>query len=391
MRLHAAAPATAPSNWGPFRVLGSGAFVLIGVLTIVVQLQFRSFRRQANSYMELASARSGSAPSALAMYSVTGEQVLDRPAVAAPGVTHVGWIGTGVMGAAMAGHVLDAGYSVTCYNRSTDKSRPVIAKGASVAQSPREVAAQSDIVFVMVGYPSDVREVILHPETGALAGLRPGGMIVDMTTSDPALAMEIYTTAKLQGKYSLDTPVTGGDRGAKAGTLTIFVGGDEADLAFCRPILETFGSTISHAGSPGMGQHCKAANQITIATTMIGMCEGMLYAHSVGLDVEQYLKAIAGGSAGSRSIDLYSDRILQRDMEPGFYVEHFVKDLGLALNAAQAMQLSLPGLALAQQLYLSLMANGHGKCGTQALIMALEQMNNTRLPTITSSEPSETD
>lgn len=298
---------------------------------------------------------------------------------ATPGTTSVGWIGIGVMGAPMAMHVLKEGFSLTVYDLSASKTQPLVDAGATLAASPGEVAAASEVVFTMVGYPSDVREVIAGPD-GLLESLRPGGIVVDLSTSTPSLAAELSSLAEARGLYVLDTPVTGGDIGAQKGTLSVMAGGDGAAFARVRPLIACFARKINHFGAAGCGQHCKAANQIGMASTMLGMCEGLLYAHAAGLDLDMYLAAIRGGGAGSFSIESYAPRILCRDMNPGFYVEHFVKDLGIALEACKDLSIALPGLALAQQLYVSLVANGDGKCGTQALIKTLERMNGTELP-----------
>eukprot|EP00177_Eucheuma_denticulatum_P000714 GFKZ01001285.1.p1 GENE.GFKZ01001285.1~~GFKZ01001285.1.p1 ORF type:complete len:333 (+),score=48.25 GFKZ01001285.1:135-1133(+) len=304
----------------------------------------------------------------------------ERTMPSPPGETRIGWVGTGVMGCHMAGHCITAGYlPLTVYNRTASKAQPLIDRGATLVSSPKEVAEASDIVFTMVGYPSDVRQVIAGPD-GILAGLKPGGIVVDLTTSEPSLAKELAEVAALGEKYVLDAPVTGGDIGAKKGTLSIMVGGDEFAIKEVMPLLECFSSTVNVFGGAGSGQHCKMANQIGIATSMLGMCEGLMYAHVAGLDLETYLSAIASGGAGSFSVRSYAPRVLKRDMAPGFYVEHFVKDLGIALDACKQLKISLPGLALAQQLYVSLMACGDGRLGTQALIKALERMNGKELP-----------
>ncbi|CAM6028203.1 unnamed protein product [Sphagnum balticum] len=296
-----------------------------------------------------------------------------------PGRTRIGWIGTGVMGQAMCGHILEAGFSLTVFNRTPSKAEALCQKGAVMVNSPNAVAHQSDIVFTIVGYPSDVREVILG-EKGVVQGLQPGGIVVDMSTSDPALAREIYAVAQERGCESVDAPVSGGDKGAKAGTLAIMAGGGEDTVKGLLPLFKCMG-TPTYMGPAGSGQSCKLANQITIASTMVGLVEGMLYAHKAGLDVTTYLQAIGGGAAGSKSLELYATRIQKRDFAPGFYVHHFVKDLGIALHECQQMGISLPGLALAQQLYVSLKGYGEGNLGTQALILTLERLNNLTLPT----------
>ncbi|PRQ46712.1 putative 2-hydroxy-3-oxopropionate reductase [Rosa chinensis] len=295
-----------------------------------------------------------------------------------PSTTRVGWIGTGVMGRSMCGHLLKAGYTLTIFNRTLSKAQPLLDLGAKLADSPRAVASQSDVVFSIVGYPSDVRSVLLDPTSGALSGLRPGGVLVDMTTSEPSLAVEISQSAAAKSCSSIDAPVTGGDVGAKNGTLAILAGGDEAVVGKLIPLFALMGK-VNYMGAPGKGQFAKLANQTIICSTMLGLVEGMVFAHKAGLDVGLFLKAISVGAAGSRSLDLHGAKILKRDFEPGFYVNHFVKDLGICLKECQNMGLALPGLALAQQLYLSLKAHGEGNLGTQALIVALERLNNVSL------------
>ncbi|CAI9100447.1 OLC1v1037557C1 [Oldenlandia corymbosa var. corymbosa] len=298
--------------------------------------------------------------------------------LANPSNTRLGWIGTGVMGLSMCSHLLKAGYSLTVFTRTASKAQPLLSMGANWADSPKSVASQSDVVFSIVGYPSDVRHVILHPTTGALSGLRPGGVVVDMTTSDPSLAVEIHSAATSAGCSAVDAPVSGGDRGARNAALSIFAGGDEAIVQKLGPIFGLLGK-VYYMGAPGKGQFTKLANQITIASTMVGLCEGLVYAHKAGLDLNLYLDAISTGAAGSKSLDLYGSRILKRDFAAGFYVNHFVKDLGICLRECQNMNLALPGLALAQQLYVSLKAYGEGDLGTQALILAIERLNNVAL------------
>ncbi|KAG9150469.1 hypothetical protein Leryth_010846 [Lithospermum erythrorhizon] len=268
-----------------------------------------------------------------------------------PSNTRLGWIGTGVMGQSMCSHLLKAGYSLTLFTRTRSKAEHLLSMGAHWADSPSSLATNSDVIFSIVGFPSDVRHIVLHPSSGALSTLRPGGILVDMTTSDPSLATEIHSAARAVGCCAVDAPVSGGDRGAKNAALSIFAGGDEEVVEHLKPVFSLLGR-VYYMGGPGKGQFCKLANQITIASTMVGLCEGLVYAHKAGLDLNLYLTAIATGAAGSKSLDLYGSRILNRDFEAGFYVNHFVKDLGICLRECQNMGLALPGLALAQQLYL---------------------------------------
>ena len=292
-----------------------------------------------------------------------------------PGTTRVGWIGTGVMGLSMCGHVLDAGYDVTVHNRTRERAEPLLERGATWADTPGAVAAASDVVCSIVGYPGDVREVLLGDD-GALSGAAAGSVLVDLTTSEPSLAVEIAEAAAAKGVASVDAPVSGGDVGARNATLSIMVGGDEEAVERVRPLFETIGKTIVRQGGPGAGQHTKMVNQTLIAGAMIGVCEALLYAYRAGLDLETVLSSVEPGAAGSWSLTNYAPRMLKGDFEPGFVVEHFVKDMGIALAEARRMNLSLPGLALVQQLYVALMAQGQGRKGTQSLILALASLSN---------------
>jgi 3-hydroxyisobutyrate dehydrogenase len=296
---------------------------------------------------------------------------------AQPGKTRIGWIGTGVMGRWMCEHAVKKGFSATVYNRSKDKLQPLLDLGAKAADSPKEVAANSDIVFAIVGFPKDVREVFLGAD-GALAGAKAGAVLVDMTTSEPSLAKEIYDAAKAKGVAALDAPVSGGDVGAKNGSLSIMIGGDKEAVAAVQPVFEAMGKTIVHQGGAGAGQHTKMVNQILISANMIAVCEGLLYGHKAGLDLETVFKSVSVGAAGSKALEVLGPRMLARNFEPGFYVEHFIKDMGIALAEAEKMNLCLPGLALAKQLYEAVRAQGYGRKGTQALLLALETINNVK-------------
>jgi 3-hydroxyisobutyrate dehydrogenase len=298
-------------------------------------------------------------------------------AKAEPGKTRIGWVGTGVMGRWMCQHAITKGFAATVYNRSRDKAQPLLDLGAAVAESPKQVAERSDIVFAIVGFPKDVREVFLGPN-GALAGSKPGTVLVDMTTSDPSLAKEIYDAAKAKGVYALDAPVSGGDVGAKDAALSIMIGGDKDVVAAVTPVFEAMGKTIVHQGGPGAGQHTKMVNQILISSNMVALCEGLLYGYKAGLDLETVFKSVSVGAAGSKALEVLGPRVLARNFEPGFYVEHFIKDMGIALAEAERMNLCLPGLALAKQLYEAVRAQGYGRKGTHALMLALEAMSNVR-------------
>jgi 3-hydroxyisobutyrate dehydrogenase len=292
--------------------------------------------------------------------------------------TPVGWIGTGVMGLSMCNHMLSKGYRVTVYNRTKSKALPLLNQGARWAETPRAVAQQSDVVFTMVGFPEDVREVYFS-ESGILAGCKPDTILVDMTTTSPSLAGEIYQAAASKAVHAIDAPVSGGDVGARAGTLSIMVGGDEEVVTAIMPLLEIMGRQIVHQGGAGTGQHAKMCNQIIIASTMIGVCECLLYGYKAGLDLETTLHSITKGAAACWTLDNMAPRILERDFKPGFFIEHFIKDMRIALDEAQRLNIALPGLALVHQLYVALRAQGHGKLGTQALMLALEQLSNTQV------------
>jgi 3-hydroxyisobutyrate dehydrogenase len=299
------------------------------------------------------------------------------PSKAEPGKTRIGWIGTGVMGRWMCQHLMGKGYAATVYNRTRDKAKPLIDAGAAWGDTPTAVAERSDVVFAIVGFPRDVREVFLGTQ-GALAGSRPGMALVDMTTSEPSLAVEIYTAAKAKGVASVDAPVSGGDVGARNAALSIMVGGDALAIEAVRPLFECMGKTIVLQGPAGAVQHTKMVNQILIATNMIGVCEALLYGFKAGLDLKTVLQSVGGGAAASWSLNNLGPRIIDRNFEPGFFVEHFIKDMGIALDEAKRMSLALPGLALANQLYLAVQAQGWGRKGTHALMLALEQLSNCK-------------
>ena len=293
---------------------------------------------------------------------------------AQPGKTRIGWIGTGVMGSSMCGHLLAAGFEVTLFNRSMQKAAPLIERGARWVDSPRLVAQHADVVLAIVGYPQDVREVFLG-EQGALAGSKPGNVLVDMTTSQPSLAVEIYEAAKAKQVHALDAPVSGGDKGAKEATLSIMIGGEDAVVQALSSVWQAMGKTIVHQGPAGSGQHTKMVNQILISTGMIGVCEALIYGYRAGLDLDTVLKSVGSGAAGSWSLTNLGPRILNNNFDPGFFVEHFIKDMGIALAESRRMGLSLPGLALAEQLYLSVAAKGWSRCGTHALTLALAELS----------------
>ena len=291
-----------------------------------------------------------------------------------PQKTRIGWIGTGVMGASMCGHLMKAGFSATVYSRTKSKAASLLDAGATWADSPKAVAERSDIVFSIVGFPSDVQQVILGDD-GALVGMQPGGIVVDMTTSRPSLAVDMYHAAKTKEVHCVDAPVSGGDIGAKNGTLSIMIGGDAGVVTALQPCWDAMGQTIVHQGAAGAGQHTKMVNQTLIATGMIGVCEALLYGYKAGLDLETVMKSVASGAAGSWSLSNLGPRIIDNNFDPGFFVEHFVKDMGIALEESRRMGLSMPGLALGFQLYQAVMAQGSARNGTHALQLALANLS----------------
>ena len=271
------------------------------------------------------------------------------------------------MGSSMLAHCIKAGYKAPIvFNRSPEKMAPLLALGAVAASSPEEVAQKSDVIVSIIGYPKDVREVILGK---VVPNMKPGSISVDMTTSEPSLAQEIAKAAAKRGCSAVDAPVSGGDLGAKNAALSIMIGGDKAVVDSLTPLFSCMGKNIVHLGAAGSGQHTKMANQILICTTMVGLVEGLLYAQKAGLDAETVVKAISQGAAGSKSLDLYAPRIFAGNYNPGFMVDHFLKDLEIALAEAERMQLQLPGVVLAHQLYKKTQALGRGKSGTQALFI----------------------
>lgn len=290
----------------------------------------------------------------------------------------VAFIGTGVMGASMAGHLLDAGYPLTVFNRTRARAEGLLARGAAWADSAGEAAARADVVITIVGYPADVEASYLGGG-GIIARARDGALLIDMTTSTPSLAVRIAQAAAARGLEALDAPVSGGDVGAREARLTIMAGGTAHAFARAVPLFERMGRSWTLAGGPGAGQHTKMANQIAIAGTMLGVIEAFAYAKAAGLDARTTLGAISAGSAGSWSMTNYTPRIIDGDLAPGFYVKHFVKDLRIALAEAQAMGIALPGLSLAKRLYERLAEeDGGAELGTQALWLLYDRGLLTR-------------
>lgn len=285
--------------------------------------------------------------------------------------TKVGFIGTGVMGRSMAGHLLRAGYSLHIFNRTKEKAAELLEAGAVWEPSPAAVAARCRVIVTMLGFPKDVEEIYLS-EDGVIPHMKAGGYLIDMTTSRPGLAQRIEEEGKKRGLHCLDAPVSGGDIGAREARLSIMVGGDRQAFAEVLPLLEVMGKNIVYQGPAGSGQHTKMANQIAIASGMIGVCEAMAYAKRSGLDPETVLQSIGGGAAGSWSLSNLAPRMIAGDFDPGFYIKHFIKDMGIALEASEGMGLKTPGLGLAETLYQKLARQGGEENGTQALYKLYE-------------------
>ncbi|MFW5761272.1 MAG: NAD(P)-dependent oxidoreductase [Cyclobacteriaceae bacterium] len=295
-----------------------------------------------------------------------------------PQQTKIGWVGTGVMGRHMFSHILNKDYQGNVFNRTKVKAEALISQGAQWCDSPKEVADNSDVIFSIVGYPQDVEEVYFG-DHGILAANVEGKILVDMTTTTPSLAEAIAEEAKKKGCVAVDAPVSGGDVGAQKGTLSIMIGGDKAAVDSLMPMFELLGKNIVYQGPAGKGQHTKMCNQITIAGTMIGVCESLLYGSKAGLDLNTMLDSISKGAAGCWTLDNLAPRIVNKNFDPGFFIDHFIKDMGIALQEANRMGLSLPGLALVHQIYKATQAQGHGNKGTHALMLALETISNHKI------------
>ena len=286
---------------------------------------------------------------------------------------NIGWIGTGVMGRSMAGHLLAAGHRLHVYTRTKSRAEELLALGATWHETPASLAPACDVVVTMVGYPSDVEEIYLG-EGGLVANGKAGATFIDMTTSSPALAGRIHAAAAARGVEALDAPVSGGDIGAREARLSIMVGGSSAAFDAMRPtVFDVLGKNVVLQGGPGAGQHTKMCNQIAIAGGMMGVCEALAYAKEAGLDPNAVLTSIESGAAGSWSLSNLGPRILAGNFEPGFYAKHFIKDMKIALESAEEMGLELPGLALARSLYERLSDMGFGDKGTQALFRLYER------------------
>lgn len=292
----------------------------------------------------------------------------------------IGWIGTGIMGFSMCKHLMDAGNKAIVFNRTQSKAQGLVELGAELAKTPAQVASSCDVLFTMVGYPSDVEQVYFGKD-GIFEGLEEAKekgedahtarILVDMTTTKPSLAVRIYEKAKEIGCESLDAPVSGGDSGARNATLSIMVGGDASTLEKVKPLFDAMGKSVLLEGPAGAGQHTKMANQIQIAGTMVGMCEALAYSKAAGLDLEKMVATIAKGAAGCHSLYNLAPRVIRGDYEPGFIVEHFIKDMKIALEESRRMGLELKGLGLVESMYEELRDKGYGKAGTQALVKVI--------------------
>ncbi|ESQ28082.1 hypothetical protein EUTSA_v10018932mg [Eutrema salsugineum] len=293
------------------------------------------------------------------------------PKLIIPSKTRIGWIGIGIMGSAMVSHILDAGYLVTVYARDLRKSKDLQTKGARTANTPKELAETSDVVFTMVGNANDVRSLLLGSD-GVLSGLKPGGVTVDMTSSQPALAREIYAEARRRNCYAIDAPVSGGDAGAREGKLTIFAGGDSEIVEWLSPVMKNMG-TVRYMGAAGKGQSCKIGNQICVGSNMVGLAEGMVFAEKAGLDPVKWLEAVKDGAAGSAVMRLFGEMMAERDYKATGFAEYIVKDLGMAAEESDVA--AMPGAALSKQLFSGMVANGDGKLGIQGVVSVIRRLN----------------
>jgi len=285
----------------------------------------------------------------------------------------IGWIGTGLMGNPMVGHLLKAGYKVNVNNRTKSKAENLIAMGCEWFETPAEIAANSDVIVTIIGFPKDVEECYFG-EQGIFKTIKPGSLLIDMTTTTPSLAVRIFEEGQKRKVECIDAPVSGGQVGAINGALSIMMGGNKESVDAALPIFQAFGKNMVYQGSAGKGQHTKMCNQITIAGTLIGVCEGLIYGLKAGLDLNTMLESISKGAAGCWSLEILAPKVVKGDFSPGFSIDNFVKDINIALQEAEAMRLSLPGLALVKQLYVSVQAMGKGSCGNQALYLALEKL-----------------
>jgi 3-hydroxyisobutyrate dehydrogenase len=292
-------------------------------------------------------------------------------------IKKLGWIGTGVMGKSMCKHLLKSGYDLSVYNRTEEKTRELIDMGAKFVD-PQRMSKNCDAIFLMLGYPSDVEEMTIG-SNGILKNMMKGSYLIDHTTSSPNLAKKIEEQSSKLGIYSFDAPVSGGDIGARNGKLVVMCGGDRIFFPQIECVMSNYSAKIKLFGPAGQGQNAKMANQIIIGSTMVGLVEGLIYGYKSGLDLNDLIGLLSTGAAASFSMTSYGPRILKRDFDPGFYVDHLVKDLKIALEECEKMNIKLKGLELAYSLYSFLQEEGHGRKGTQSLILALEKMNKLNL------------
>lgn len=278
----------------------------------------------------------------------------------------VGFIGTGVMGKSMAQHIINAGYKLVVYNRTKAKAEELLDGGAQWADTPQEAAQNADIIMTIVGFPADVEALYLGSD-GIIAHAKEGSILVDMTTSKPALAEEIALEAGKRGLYALDAPVSGGDVGAREAKLAIMAGGEASAYETVYPVFSAIGATIERLGPAGAGQHTKMANQIAIASTMMGVAEALAYTKRAGLSQEDVLSVIETGAAGSFSLSQLGRRMINGDYAPGFYIKHFIKDMAIAIESAEELGMKTPGLEQAKKLYEQLAERGWENSGTQAI------------------------
>ncbi|XP_013593513.1 PREDICTED: probable 3-hydroxyisobutyrate dehydrogenase-like 2, mitochondrial [Brassica oleracea var. oleracea] len=297
------------------------------------------------------------------------------PKLITPSTTRIGWIGIGIMGSAMVSHTLAAGYSVTVYARDLRKSKDLQTKGARTANTPRGLAEMSDVVFTIVGNANDVRSLLLGPD-GVLPGLKPGGVTVDMTSSQPELAREIHAEARRRYCWAVDAPVSGGDAGAREGTLAIFAGGDSEIVELLCPVMKNMG-TVKYMGGAGSGQSCKIGNQICAGSNLVGLAEGMVFAEKAGLDPKKWLDAVKDGAAGSAVMRLFGEMMAERDYKATAFAEYIVKDLGMAADEEEGVGdvAAMPGTALSKQLFSGMVANGDGKLGIQGVVSVIRRLN----------------
>ncbi|KZV30371.1 putative 3-hydroxyisobutyrate dehydrogenase-like 2, mitochondrial-like [Dorcoceras hygrometricum] len=296
-----------------------------------------------------------------------------------PTRTQIGWIGIGVMGAAMASRLLAAGYSLSIYARTPSKAAALLSHGAHLAASPAELAASSDVIFTMIGHPSDVRNLVLDT---LVPSLKPNTVIIDHTSSHPALAREIHSAAQRRHCHSVDAPVSGGDIGAREGKLAIFAGGEAEIVEWLKPLFDLLGK-VTYMGSAGKGQSCKIANQVVVGGNLVGLSEGLVFAEKAGLDKKKFLGAVRGGAAGSMALELFGERMIDKDFRPGGFADYMVKDLGMAVDLGEEEgagdeAVVLPGAGLCKQLFSAMVANGNGKLGTQGLITVIQMINSIK-------------